>query len=68
MIMHIILGDKAVLNTISEFYPNKKNMVVFQPPFFTYAGFYGRVCRSTNQFDEIVLMEIYPAREKPILE
>ena len=26
---------KAVLNTVSEFYPNKKNMVVFQPHLFS---------------------------------
>tara|TARA_B100000963_G_scaffold105894_1_gene91889 strand:- start:2564 stop:3889 length:1326 start_codon:yes stop_codon:yes gene_type:complete len=60
---------KAVLNTISEFYPNKKNMVVFQPHLFSRTqDFMDEFAEVLNQFDEIVLMEIYPAREKPILE
>ena len=59
---------KAVLNTISEFYPNKKNMVVFQPHLFSRTqDFMDEFAEVLNQFDEIVLMEIYPAREKPIL-
>ena len=59
---------KAVLNTISEFYRNKKNMVVFQPHLFSRTqDFMEEFAEVLNQFDEIVLMEIYPAREKPIL-
>ncbi len=59
---------KVVLNTISEFYPNKKNMVVFQPHLFSRTqDFMDEFAEVLNQFDEIVLMEIYPAREKPIL-
>ena len=59
---------KAVLNTISEFYPNKKNMVVFQPHLFSRTqDFMEEFAEVLNQFDEIVLMEIYPAREKPII-
>lgn len=59
---------KAVLNTISEFYPNKRNMVVFQPHLFSRTkDFMYEFAEVLNQFDEIVLMDIYPAREKPIM-
>ena len=58
---------KAVLKTISEFYPNQRNMVVFQPHLFSrtqdFMEDFGEVL---SQFDEIVLMDIYPAREQPI--
>lgn len=58
---------KAVLKTISEFYPNKKNMVVFQPHLFSRTqDFMEGFVEVLSQFDEIVLMDIYPAREQPI--
>jgi UDP-N-acetylmuramate--alanine ligase len=58
---------KAVLKTISEFYPNKKNMVVFQPHLFSRTqDFMEEFVDVLSQFDEIVLMDIYPAREQPI--
>jgi len=58
---------KAVLKTISEFYPNKRNMVVFQPHLFSRTqDFMEDFVDVLNQFDEIVLMDIYPAREQPI--
>ena len=58
---------KAVLNTVSEFYPNKKNMVVFQPHLFSRPqNFMEGFVEVLDQFDEIVLMDIYPAREQPI--
>ena len=58
---------KAVLNTVSEFYPNKKNMVVFQPHLFSRTqDFMEGFVEVLDQFDEIVLMDIYPAREQPI--
>ena len=58
---------KAVLNTVSEFYPNKKNMVVFQPHLFSRTqNFMEGFVVVLDQFDEIVLMDIYPAREQPI--
>ena len=43
-------------------------MVVFQPHLFSRTqDFLDEFAEVLNQFDEIVLMEIYPAREKPIL-
>lgn len=58
---------KAVLKTISEFYPDKHNMVVFQPHLFSRTqDFMQEFVEVLSQFDEIVLMDIYPAREQPI--
>ncbi len=58
---------KAVLKTISEFYPDKHNMVVFQPHLFSRTqDFMQEFVEVLSQFDEIVLMDIYPAREEPI--
>ncbi len=58
---------KAVLKTILEFYPNKRNMVVFQPHLFSRTqDFMEDFVQVLSQFDEIVLMDIYPAREQPI--
>ena len=58
---------KAVLKTILEFYPNKRNMVVFQPNLFSRTqDFMEDFVQVLSQFDEIVLMDIYPAREQPI--
>ena len=58
---------KAVLQTLSEFYPDESNMVVFQPHLFSRTqDFMEDFAGVLEQFDEIVLMDIYPAREKPI--
>ena len=58
----------AVLKTISEFYPDKTNMVVFQPHLFSRTkDFMGEFVDVLSRFDEIVLMDIYPAREQPIV-
>ncbi len=58
---------KAVLQTLSEFYPDESNMVVFQPHLFSRTqDFMEDFAAVLEQFDEIVLMDIYPAREKPI--
>ena len=58
----------AVLKTISEFYPDKTNMVVFQPHLFSRTkDFMREFVDVLSRFDEIVLMDIYPAREQPIV-
>ena len=58
----------AVFKTISEFYPDKTNMVVFQPHLFSRTNdFMGEFVDVLSRFDEIVLMDIYPAREQPIV-
>ena len=58
---------RAVFQTITEFYPDKRNLVVFQPHLFSRTqDFMEDFAQVLDPFDEIVLMDIYPAREKPI--
>lgn len=57
----------AVENTVREMYPGKKVLAVFQPHLFTRTrDFVDDFAKSLSKFDEVVLMEIYPARELPI--
>jgi UDP-N-acetylmuramate--alanine ligase len=58
---------KAVLDTVKEFYPSKKNLVIFQPHLFSRTqDFMTDFANILSKFDEVVLMDIYPARERPI--
>tara|TARA_B100001057_G_scaffold416127_1_gene434002 strand:- start:1991 stop:3328 length:1338 start_codon:yes stop_codon:yes gene_type:complete len=58
---------KVVLDTVKEFYPSKKNMVIFQPHLFSRTQYFMTdFANILSKFDEIVLMDIYPARELPI--
>jgi len=57
----------AIYNAIKELYPNKKNMVIFQPHLFSRTrDFLNNFANSLSQFDQVVLLDIYPARELPI--
>lgn len=57
----------AVYNAVIEMYPNKKNLVVFQPHLFSRTRDFGDAfAASLSPFDEIILLDIYPAREKPL--
>lgn len=57
----------AVHQAIREMYPKKKVLAVFQPHLFSRTrDFADDFARSLGQFDEVLLLEIYPAREKPI--
>ncbi len=57
----------AVENAIREMYPNEKVLAVFQPHLFTRTrDFVDDFAKGLSKFDEIVLLDIYPAREKPI--
>ena len=48
-------------------YPKMKNLVVFQPHLFSRTrDFVDDFAEKLSQFDEVMLMDIYPAREKPI--
>lgn len=58
---------RAVGNTIKEMFPDKVSMVVFQPHLFSRTrDFIDDFARSLELFDEVVLLDIYPARELPI--
>jgi UDP-N-acetylmuramate--alanine ligase len=57
----------AVHQAVRELYPNKKVLAIFQPHLFSRTkDFVDGFAESLSRFDEIGLMEIYPARELPI--
>ena len=57
----------AVANTVRELYPTKKIVAVFQPHLFSRTqDFVDDFAISLAKFDELLLLDIYPAREKPI--
>ena len=54
----------AVISSIRTFHPNKKLLAVFQPHLFSRTrDFVEGFANSLNRVDELVLLEIYPARE-----
>ncbi|MEZ4855688.1 MAG: UDP-N-acetylmuramate--L-alanine ligase [Gelidibacter sp.] len=57
----------AVHQAIREMYPNKKVLAIFQPHLFSRTrDFADDFAKSLSQFDEILLLDIYPARELPL--
>lgn len=57
----------AVHQAVRELYPNKKIIACFQPHLYSRTkDFVENFAESLSQFDEILLLEIYPARELPI--
>ncbi len=57
----------AVYQAVSEMYPGKKNIVVFQPHLFSRTRDFGDAfAESLSRFDEVILLDIYPAREMPL--
>ena len=58
---------RACAMSMRELYPDKKISVIFQPHLFSRtADFYNEFAQSLSLFDEVILTEIYPAREQPI--
>lgn len=54
----------AVVNSIKTFYPSKKLLVVFQPHLFSRTrDFADGFVQSLARADELILLDIYPARE-----
>ncbi|MEG0529420.1 MAG: cyanophycin synthetase, partial [Bacilli bacterium] len=53
--------------SIKTFYPDKKLLVVFQPHLFSRTrDFADGFAESLDNSDELILLDIYPARELPI--
>ena len=53
-----------VVNSIKTFYPSKKLLVVFQPHLFSRTrDFANGFAQSLARADELILLDIYPARE-----
>ncbi len=58
---------KAVYNAVREMYPGKQVLAIFQPHLFSRTkDFANEFAESLQQFDEVLLLDIYPARELPI--
>lgn len=57
----------AVHQAVRELYPGEKVLAVFQPHLFSRTkDFADDFAKSLSQFDEILLLDIYPARELPM--
>ena len=57
----------AVHQAVRELYPNQKVLAIFQPHLFSRTkDFADGFAESLAQFDELLLMDIYPARELPM--
>ena len=59
----------AVHQAVSELYPNKKILAIFQPHLFSRTrDFADDFAKSLSAFDSVLLLDIYPARELRIPE
>lgn len=57
----------AVYQAVRELYPNKKVLAIFQPHLFSRTkDFADAFASSLSQFDKVLLLDIYPARELPL--
>ena len=55
------------VKSIRELYKNRKITAIFQPHLYTRTrDFYKDFAESLSMLDEVILCDIYPAREKPI--
>ncbi len=72
---HVFLSDYAhhpkeiyqSAKSIRELYEDRKITAIFQPHLYTRTrDFYKEFADALSQLDEVILCDIYPAREKPI--
>jgi UDP-N-acetylmuramate--alanine ligase len=57
----------ASITSVKELYPDRKVTGIFQPHLYTRTrDFAPEFARSLSLLDELILLDIYPAREKPI--
>lgn len=72
---HVLLSDYAhhpkeiyqSARSIRELYKDRKITAIFQPHLYTRTrDFYKEFADALSQLDEVILCDIYPAREKPI--
>ena len=58
---------KAIIRSVRTLYPERKITGIFQPHLFSRTrDFAQEFAQSLSGVDELILMDIYPAREKPI--
>ena len=64
---HHPMEIKAFIGSVKSLYPHKKITAIFQPHLFTRTrDFVEGFAESLDMANEVVLMDIYPARELPI--
>ena len=72
---HVLLSDYAhhpneiyhSARSIRQLYQNRKITAIFQPHLYTRTrDFYKEFADALSQLDEVILCDIYPAREEPI--
>ena len=57
----------AVHQAVSELYPDEKVLAIFQPHLFSRTkDFIDDFAKSLSAFEEVILLDIYPARELPV--
>ena len=57
----------AVAEAVRELYPTQKVLAIFQPHLYSRTkDFSDEFAKSLARFDELILLDIYPAREKPL--
>jgi UDP-N-acetylmuramate--alanine ligase len=57
----------ALCQAVREMYPNDEIVIAFQPHLFSRTrDFAEGFAESLSKFDEVLLLDIYPAREEPI--
>jgi UDP-N-acetylmuramate--alanine ligase len=57
----------AVHQAVSELYPNQKVLAIFQPHLYSRTrDFADDFAKSLSAFNEVILLDIYPARELPM--
>ncbi len=58
---------KVTIDAVLKLYPNKKITGIFQPHLYSRTkDFYTEFAEALEKLDEIILLEIYPAREQPL--
>ena len=58
---------KMLLKSVRELYPGKKITTIFQPHLFSRTRDFGEdFARELSLSDDLILLEIYPAREEPL--
>ncbi len=57
----------AIIGSVRKLYPGRKLTGIFQPHLYSRTrDFANEFAESLSALDELILLEIYPAREKPI--
>lgn len=72
---HVVIDDyahhpdelKASIRSVRDLYPGRKLTVIFQPHLYTRTrDFAPQFAEALSAADEVLLLDIYPAREQPI--